>query len=319
MPEDHLMGLTPRHRRRGRGPNGPIQKIIARSISGFRWANSSSTAPVGLRVIGGFKLLGAVLLLGAGIGVFRLLGRDLGAALEHAAAVFHLDPHNYYIDRIISAASGIDAHRLKQIGVGTILYALLYGAEGTGLVLGKKWGGYLTVVVTALFIPLEIYEVWRKANAIRIGVLVVNLAILVYVVWKLVQEHRGERSPSAPAAARRPGLDAQQMPDEEVPPPALPVRPRARPVPAAGDDDQVEILVRLDERIHHLHRRRRVDVPVQLADRQQQFPLELVGIYRVRRRGVLGPDGPTHPRLVPPDLVHPIVMAAAIRRALRTL
>ena len=148
---------------------------------------------VGLRVIGAFKLLGALLLLGAGIGVFRLLGRDLGETLEHFAAVFHLDPHSSYLDRAISAASGVDAHRLREIGVGTILYALLYGAEGTGLVLGKKWGGYLTVVVTALFIPLEIYEVARKPDATRITVLVINLAILVYVVWKLIQEHHAER------------------------------------------------------------------------------------------------------------------------------
>jgi uncharacterized membrane protein (DUF2068 family) len=160
---------------------------------------SSRHGSVGLRVIGAFKLVGALLLLGAGVGVFRLLGRDLGETLERFAANFHLDPHNYYIDRVISAASGIDAHRLKAIGVGTILYGLLYGAEGTGLALGKKWGGYLTVVVTGLFIPLEIYEVLRKPDGTRITVLVINVAILVYVVRKLVQEHRDERR-DAPTA-----------------------------------------------------------------------------------------------------------------------
>lgn len=164
-------------------------------------ADFARRGPVGLRIIGAFKLVGAVLLLGAGIGVFRLLGRDLGESLEHMAATFRLDPHSHYMNRAIAAVSGIDDHRLRQIGIGTILYALLYGAEGTGLVLGKKWGGYLTVVVTGALIPLEIYEVTRRADATRITVLVLNVAILVYVIGKLIQERRVERREAAAASA----------------------------------------------------------------------------------------------------------------------
>ena len=231
---------------------------------------------VGLRVIGAFKLLGALLLFGAGIGVFRLLGRDVGEALEDLAATFHLDPHNHYIDRAISAASGVDAHRLKEIGVGTFLYALLYGAEGTGLVLGKKWGGYLTVVVTGAVDPAgglrgrpegERDADHRPRRQPRRS--------SSTSIWKLVQEHRAERGVRGPAArgltASRPRLDPEQVPHEEVAAPALAVGAAAGAVAAAGDDEQVEVLVRLDQGVDHLHRRGRVDVVVELADGQQQL------------------------------------------------
>lgn len=146
--------------------------------------------PVGFRVIGAFKLLGALLLFGAGIGVFRLLGRDVGEALEDLAATCRIDPNNHYIHGAISWASGIDRSRLKIIGVGTFFYATLYAAEGIGLVLGTTWGGYLTAIATGSLIPLEIWEVLEKPDGKRVAVLVINVAILGYVVWKLIQERR---------------------------------------------------------------------------------------------------------------------------------
>jgi len=42
---------------------------------------------------------------------------------------------------------------------------------------------------------------------------------------------------------------------------------------AAGEHEQVEGLVRLDQRVGHLQRRRRVDVFIELADQQQQLAL----------------------------------------------
>ena len=160
---------------------------------------ASKRGSVGFRVIGAFKLLGATLLFGAGIGVLRLLGRDVGEALEDFAATCRIDPNNHYLHAAISWASGIDRSRLKMIGVGTFFYAALYAAEGIGLVLGTAWGGYLTAVATGSLIPLEIWEVFKKPDGKRIAVLVINVAILVYVIWKLIQERRAAKAESESA------------------------------------------------------------------------------------------------------------------------
>jgi uncharacterized membrane protein (DUF2068 family) len=155
---------------------------------------SKRRGPVGFRIIGAFKLLGAVLLFGAALGVYRLAGRDVGGTLEEIAATYRIDPHNHVIHGIISWASGIDRARLKAIGVGTFFYATLYAAEGIGLVLQKVWGGYLTAVVTGALIPLEVWEVIHKPEPKRITVLVLNVAILAYVIWKLVEERRAAKA-----------------------------------------------------------------------------------------------------------------------------
>ena len=137
-----------------------------------------------------FDLLYAVLLLAAGFGIFRLLDADLGATVNHFVSRLHLDPENRLIHSVIEWLGGIDRAHLTVIGAGTFFYAGLHMVEGTGLLLRRHWGSYLTIVATGSLLPLEVYELQRKLTAVRLGVLVVNLIVLGYLVFKLRQEHR---------------------------------------------------------------------------------------------------------------------------------
>ena len=60
--------------------------------------------------------------------------------------------------------------------------------EGVGLILRRRWASYLTIIATALFLIPEGYELAHKINTFRVIVLLVNLAILVYLIVKLRQE-----------------------------------------------------------------------------------------------------------------------------------
>ena len=82
-----------------------------------------------------------------------------------------------------------------------------------------------------------------------------------------------------------------------------------------GDVQQIERLVGLDQRVDQLHRRRRIDVRVVLPDDEQQLSLQLARVLHVRALDILRPDRPTHPLLVPPHLVHPVVMTPGGRES----
>ena len=84
---------------------------------------------------------------------------------------------------------------------------------------------------------------------------------------------------------------------------------------AAGHHEQIEILVGLDERVDHLQRRRGVHVLVVLAHHEQQLAFEVARVGEVRIPIVFRPHRLAHPLFVPPDFVHPIVMAPAVRHA----
>jgi len=99
------------------------------------------------------------------------------------------------------------------------------------------------------------------------------------------------------------------VPGEEVVALVLAVGAAVR-VTGAGDDQQIEILVVFDQLIDDLVGRRRVHVLIHLADDQQHLALQPVGVFHVRRFGVMRPDRPSHPLLVPPDFVHAVVVTA---------
>jgi uncharacterized membrane protein (DUF2068 family) len=86
---------------------------------------------------------------------------------------------------VLDHLDDITAHRLKEIGFATFFYAGLRVTEGVGLVMEKVWAEYLTVGVTASFLPWEMYEIVRRLDWLRVGLLVVNLVVLAYLLWWL--------------------------------------------------------------------------------------------------------------------------------------
>jgi uncharacterized membrane protein (DUF2068 family) len=65
------------------------------------------------------------------------------------------------------------------------VYAGLMTIEGVGLLLGKRWAEYFTVIVTASLVPFEVWEIVRHATVIRISALVINAAIVIYLIARL--------------------------------------------------------------------------------------------------------------------------------------
>jgi uncharacterized membrane protein (DUF2068 family) len=71
---------------------------------------------------------------------------------------------------------------LNLIAFGILVYGLLQVLEGIGLWVLKRWGEYVAVVGTTIFIPFEIYELTDKISWLKIVVLLVNVAAVLYLV-----------------------------------------------------------------------------------------------------------------------------------------
>ena len=139
----------------------------------------------GVRLIAGFKLLKALGLLAIGVGALKLLHKDVAGEVEHWINVFRVDPHNHFIDLLLEKLSILDDRRLRELSVGTFIYAGVFFVEGIGLALQKRWAEYLTIVTTASLLPIEIYELTRRVSAGRCLALVINVAVVVYLVYEL--------------------------------------------------------------------------------------------------------------------------------------
>jgi uncharacterized membrane protein (DUF2068 family) len=82
------------------------------------------------------------------------------------------------LDRLFSLRSGT----LHLVGAAVSVYAVLEGIEAVGLWFQKRWAEYLTFVATTAFLPLEVYELTRTVSPLKIIALIVNLAVVVYLL-----------------------------------------------------------------------------------------------------------------------------------------
>ena len=72
---------------------------------------------------------------------------------------------------------------LHLAGAALLVYAALEGTEAVGLWFAKRWAEYLTLVATALFLPLEIWELIHKFTPFKIIAFVINVAVVIYLLY----------------------------------------------------------------------------------------------------------------------------------------
>ena len=132
-----------------------------------------------------FKFVKAAALIGLGVGAFRLLHKDVGGLAERWMEALRFDPGSRYVVMFLAKVSNLHPDQIKKLGLASFLYAGLFLAEGTGLWLQKRWGEWLTVIITSSLVPVEMYEIYRHPTAVRVGALVVNVAIVAYLIHKI--------------------------------------------------------------------------------------------------------------------------------------
>ena len=137
-----------------------------------------------------FKLLKAILMIAVGVGTLKLLHRDVASVLEHWVTMLGLDPGNEYIDRLLEKAANLSPNKIKGLGIVSFIYAGLFLTEGIGLWLVKRWAEWFTIIITSSLVPFEVYEIHRHPTPIKMLVLVINVAVVGYLLYRI----RSERS-----------------------------------------------------------------------------------------------------------------------------
>ena len=127
----------------------------------------------------------AALLIAAGIGALHLVNKDITQYADNIVSRFHLDPGNRYVARALARVSDVTPRRLHELGAVAFVYAALFLTEGIGLWSLKRWGEWLTVIITGSLLPFEIYELYRHAIWPKAGVLLLNAMICVYLAARL--------------------------------------------------------------------------------------------------------------------------------------
>jgi uncharacterized membrane protein (DUF2068 family) len=157
-------------------------------------ADSSNNAPLArfgvLRTIAVYKLLKVIILILAAWGEVRLHDATLSARiLSWLSARPHGLEHDL-VTRGIAWFSGLSEERVHQVRLITLTYAAVFSVEGIGLWMQRRWAEWLTVVITASLIPLELWELIHKPSLGASLVLLANCLIVGYLYWHVSTHHK---------------------------------------------------------------------------------------------------------------------------------
>jgi uncharacterized membrane protein (DUF2068 family) len=139
----------------------------------------------GLLLVGLFKLSKAIFFTIVGAGALRLIHYDLGDVVMNFAQALHFDPESRLVGLLLDKADLIGHHQLRQAGMFAFAYAALCLVEGWGLITRKAWAEYFTVILTMAALPWESYELIYRFEPYKIGLLLTNILVLIYLLWVL--------------------------------------------------------------------------------------------------------------------------------------
>jgi uncharacterized membrane protein (DUF2068 family) len=137
-----------------------------------------------IRLIGAFKLVKVALLIAVGVGLLSMASDPTVAESVHAVR-----PGARFINEMLGKLLDVPPQHMRVIGVGSLVYAVVFAIEGYGLLRRRRWAEYMTTIITISFIPLEVYEMIDKQSVLKALVIGVNLAALVYLLWRLRRDH----------------------------------------------------------------------------------------------------------------------------------
>lgn len=125
----------------------------------------------------------ALLLVETNLSAVRRFAHSVESSLSSSVRQTGPGSGKSWLDRRLTSVFDLRQDTVKVLLITAVVYAVIEGVEAVGLWRERRWAEYLTVVATAGFLPFEVHEVVRRVTALRVGALVVNVAVVAWLVW----------------------------------------------------------------------------------------------------------------------------------------
>lgn len=151
-------------------------------------AQSPAPSHTGLTLIALFKLAKGMVLLLVGAALIRLVDPEIATLLAPLMDALHLHGHSRLVHSLLLKIPVVSSHTLLLMAYASLLYSVLLLVEGCGLWLEASWAGYMTVISSSVFLPVEFYDVMRQVSVLQVVMLLLNVVIVGYLVRQLGEQ-----------------------------------------------------------------------------------------------------------------------------------
>jgi len=90
----------------------------------------------------------------------------------------------------MEAASHVGDSRLRSLAALAFLYAVVRLVEAYGLWHMRLWAEWFAIIAGSVYLPVEIYEIFKRVTWMRATVLLINVFIVAYLVRVLLRSRR---------------------------------------------------------------------------------------------------------------------------------
>jgi uncharacterized membrane protein (DUF2068 family) len=112
----------------------------------------------------------------------------------------HIDFDHRFGRALLQAASKVGDARMWMVGGAAAVYATVRFVEAWGLWQRRVWAEWFALLSGTLYLPFEILKVAERASWERIGILIVNVIIVLYMLEIRIREARSKDNGRQPAS-----------------------------------------------------------------------------------------------------------------------
>ena len=155
-----------------------------------------------LRWIACLNLLKGLLLTALAVGLLGFLHKDVDVIVGNWISLLGLNMENRHVVALLARLDTVTDKQLGQWSGFTFLFAGVFFTEGAGLFFKQQWAKYLTIIVTASFVPLEVIESFKHFGFVKLALVVINIGVVWFLVVLLRREKQRTRRYEEIADAR---------------------------------------------------------------------------------------------------------------------
>jgi uncharacterized membrane protein (DUF2068 family) len=138
------------------------------------------------------KLLKGLMFVALAVFIYTVSDNDLPTELRHVLQVIRFNPERKFWVDLARQLGELTETKVLWAAGGTLIYSMFSLVESVGLMLRIKWIGWMTILESIFFIPIEVFELIhgpppesnRNAHPILV---VIILAINIMIVWYLLK------------------------------------------------------------------------------------------------------------------------------------
>jgi uncharacterized membrane protein (DUF2068 family) len=147
-----------------------------------------------LRAVAALEFSKGIFVALMGICAIALVNKDVWLIAERILSFFHVSTDHRWAQIFLDFADSVTDARLWAAARIAFAYAALRFTEAYGLWRCRTWAEWVAFVSGTLLLPWEVRELFRGITFLRSALLIGNIAIVLYMLYVILQNRRERRN-----------------------------------------------------------------------------------------------------------------------------